>query len=59
MITVNHPKWVVSDRDLVPGDVVYFCKSEWSAIKGPWSMGMVESTVVGRDQIKVKYFNAS
>ena len=62
LLAAHQPKWFSADKDLVPGDVVYFRKTEGSAIKGPWIMGLVDSTTKGHAlairKVCVKYFNA-
>jgi hypothetical protein len=61
LISQTAPKWYNHDRDLAQGDVVYFRKSE-GPIKGPWTMGMVDSVLKGRDLLIregcVRYHNA-
>jgi hypothetical protein len=61
LLAAHQPKWFTADKDLATGDVVYFRKGEGSAIKGPWTMGLVDSTTKGRDlvirRVSVKYFN--
>ena len=62
MISQTAPKWYNGDSDIAVGDVVYFRKSEGSAIKGPWTMGMVEKALKGRDllirEVTIRYYNA-
>ena len=56
------PKWFKTDKELQPGDLVYFRKKE-SAIDGKWVIGKVESVRRGRDdiirEVDVKYFNGT
>ena len=61
LISQTAPKWYNHDRDLAQGDVVYFRKSE-GPIKGPWTMGMVDSVLKFRDllirEVRERYHNA-
>ena len=61
LIAQTAPKWYNHDRDLTTGDVVYFRKVE-GPIKGPWTMGMVDSVLKGRDllirEVRIRYHNA-
>ena len=63
MIMETQPKWFRTERDLKVGDVVYFRKSEGSAIKGSWTTGVCEEVTRGKDglirEATVKYFNSS
>ena len=56
------PKWFRSDRDLLPGDLVYFIKEE-SKMSNKWLVGMVEEVKKGRDgilrEVTVKYCNST
>ena len=58
MIAQTAPKWYNHDRDLKQCDMVYFRKTE-GPIKGPWTMGMVDSVTKGRDllvrEARVRY----
>lgn len=60
LISESAPKWYNHDKDLTTGDVVYFRKTE-GPIAGPWTMGMVDSVLKGRDllirEVKVRYHN--
>ena len=51
-----------NDRDLVPGDIVYFQKSE-SALSSAWTLGRVDQVVRSRDglirRVIVKYRNSN
>ena len=62
LMTADQPKWYNHDNDLKDGDVVYFRKYS-SAIRSPWSMGLVDAVDIGRDglirHVTVKYFNPS
>ena len=59
---LHQPKWFNSDKDLLPGDLVYFLKQE-SKLAGKWIIGMVEEVEHGKDgvvrEVKIKYCNAS
>ena len=61
LISQTAPKWYNHDRDSATGDVVYFRKTE-GPIKGPWTMGMVDSVLKGRDllirEVRVRYHDA-
>ena len=63
LIQEAQPKWFRNDRDLKVDDVVFFRKSEGSAIKGSWTVGMVDSITYGADglirEAAIKYCNAS
>ena len=56
------PKWLQSDRDLLPGDLVYFMKKE-RKLTTKWTIGMVEEVQKGRDgilrEVTIKYCNSS
>ena len=59
---LHQPKWFRSDRDLLPGDLVYFMKQE-GKLGNKWTVGMVEEVQKGRDnilrEVTVKYCNSS
>jgi hypothetical protein len=61
LLAQQAPKWYNHDRDLTTGDVIYFRKVE-GPIKGPWTMGMVDTVLKGRDllirEVRVRYHNA-
>ena len=61
LISQTAPKWYNHDKDLAVGDVVYFRKTE-GPIAGPWTMGMVDNVLKGRDllirEVRVRYHNA-
>ena len=63
LIQEAQPKWFRTDRDLKVDDVVFFRKSEGSAIKGKWTVGMVDSVTFGTDglirEASIRYCNAS
>ena len=54
------PKWFKSSKELKPGDMVFFRKTE-SALDGKWVVGMVDQVERGRDgtirMVTVKYYN--
>jgi hypothetical protein len=56
------PKWLQSDRDLLPGDLVYFMKKE-RKLTTKWTIGMMEEVQKGRDgilrEVTIKYCNSS
>ena len=58
---LHQPKWFDSDKDLLPGDLVYFLKQE-NKLASKWIIGMVEDVTRGSDgvlrEVKVKYCNA-
>ena len=63
LIQESQPKWFRCDKDLKVNDVVYFRKSEGSAIKGDWTVGIVEAIKRGMDglirEATIKYSNPS
>ena len=63
LIQETNAKWFRSSKDLKVDDVVYFRKNEGSAVKGEWTVGMVDSVKFGRDglvrEAVVKYSNSS
>ena len=56
------PKWFRTEKELKPGDLVYFPRSE-SALDNKWAMGVVDSVDRSRDglirMVDIKYRNAS
>ena len=56
------PKWYKSDKELKPGDLVYFRKTE-SALDGKWVIGLVDTVERSKDKIirmvTEKYFNGT
>ena len=63
LIQDTNAKWFRSAEDLKVEDVVYFRKHESSAVKGEWTVGVIESVKFGRDGLVreacVKYCNLS
>ena len=59
---LHQPKWFDSDKHLLPGDLVYFNKSE-GKLAGKWMVGMVETVDKGKDgvlrEVTIRYCNAS
>ena len=50
---LHQPKWFKSDKDLLPGDLVYFMKKE-GKLATKWTIGMVEGVQKGRDGILIE-----
>ena len=48
MITAHQPKWYLASDNLKGGDVVYFRK-ETGVLFGPWTVGMIDTAIRGRD----------
>ena len=62
MITAHQPKWYSSSDNLKGGDVVYFRK-ESGVLSGPWTIGMVDTAIRGRDdhvrEVDIRYQNSA
>ena len=62
MITAHQPKWYSSSDNLKGGDVVYFRK-ESGVLSGPWTIGMVDTAIRGRDdhvrEVDIRYQNST
>ena len=61
-LTELQPKWFKSDRDLKPGDVVYFRKRE-GKLEGAWQMGIIDDVTRSSDKIirrvDIRYHNSN
>ena len=56
------PKWFKNDRDMKPGDCVFFRKQD-GKLEGDWQLGLVQEVVRSQDgvirRVEIKYCNAS